>query len=126
MREMIVDLEECLKNETSTSETIELYSLMCACVCVLIVTLYTDSSPLREQYEEQAERNRQLEKELETLQVELAKKRGQRGNQTHTNSCSHLALSFVNAVGSKGLQAYDGMSQVYTCIHVFQALQYKP
>ncbi|CAI8040403.1 Coiled-coil domain-containing protein 169 [Geodia barretti] len=70
MREMVSDLEEHLKKESVPSS-------------------------LREEYEEEVEKNRQLESEVEHLQQELFKKQGHREGGP-----------------AKGLQAYDGMSQL--------------
>ena len=57
----------------------------------------TAESPWRQQYEEQAHQNRQLEKELKQLQEEVAKQKGDKGSQPlamwHTTRPSPYIIS---------------------------------
>ena len=46
------------------------------------IEIYTVESSPKEEYEEQVEKNRELEREVESLQQELSKKQGQRGIYT--------------------------------------------
>lgn len=74
MREMVSELEEHLKSENTSKEHWFFHANWWSLIII------DTESLLRQQYEEQAGRNRGLEEELESLQQELAKQREQSGS----------------------------------------------